>query len=55
MPAFNELFPDDDSEDFEYLPQPQTNSADGLVCILHSSGASRHSGSVIGRHDDFLS
>ena len=52
MPIFKDLFPDDDSEDFEYLPEPKSKSADDLVCILHSSGMSRHPRSVIELHNN---
>lgn len=38
MPTFKELFPDDSSEDFEYLPEPNNHGPDDPVCILHSSG-----------------
>jgi len=38
MPAFNDLFPDDDSEDFEYLPAPKFKGLEDPVCLLHSSG-----------------
>jgi hypothetical protein len=38
MPTFKDLFPDEDSEDLEYLPEPKNNSPDDLVCVLHSSG-----------------
>ena len=40
LPAFENLFPDDDSEDFEYLPEPKLKGLDDPVIILHSSGAS---------------
>ena len=40
MPAFESLFPDDDSEDFEYLPEPKLKGLDDPVIIMHSSGAS---------------
>ncbi|KAF9649184.1 acetyl-CoA synthetase-like protein [Thelephora ganbajun] len=39
MPAFKDLFPDDDSEDFEYLPEPKLKGLDDPVLILHSSGS----------------
>lgn len=42
MPAFRDLFPDDDSEDFEYLPELKLKGLDDPVVILHSSGGSRH-------------
>jgi hypothetical protein len=42
MPTFTDLFPDNDSEDFEYLPEPNTNGPDDPVCVLHSSGVSKH-------------
>ena len=42
MPTFRELFPDDDSENFEYLPDPRSNGPDDSVCIFHSSGMQRH-------------
>jgi len=38
--AFKDLFPDDDSEDFEYLPVPKLKGLDDPVFILHSSGVS---------------
>ena len=38
MPTFGDLFPDGDSEDFEYLPEPELSGPDDPVCILHSSG-----------------
>lgn len=38
MPTFKDLFPDNDSEEFEYLPELSANSPDDPVCILHSSG-----------------
>ena len=38
MPTFEDLFPDDDSGDFKYLPEPKPNGPDDPVCILHSSG-----------------
>ena len=41
MPAFSDLFPDNDSNDFEYLPAPKLRGLEDPVCILHSSGASR--------------
>lgn len=44
MPAFKDLFPDDDSEDFEYLPEPKLRGLDDPVCILHSSGAPKYFG-----------
>ena len=44
MPAFKELFPDDDSEDFDYLPEPKLKGLDDPVCLLHSSGTSRYFG-----------
>ena len=40
IPAFEDLFPDDDSEDFEYLPELKLKGLDDPFCILHSSGAS---------------
>ena len=40
MPAFESLFPDDDSEDFEYLPESKLKGLDDPVIIMHSSGAS---------------
>ena len=40
MPAFKDLFPDDNSEYFEYLPEPELKGLDDPVIILHSSGAS---------------
>ena len=40
MPTFKYLFPDDDSEDFEYLPVPILKGLDDPVFILHSSGMS---------------
>ncbi|KAF9650627.1 acetyl-CoA synthetase-like protein [Thelephora ganbajun] len=39
MQTFEELFPDDDSENFEYLPEPKLKGLDDPVCILHSSGS----------------
>lgn len=44
MPTFRELFPDDDSDNFEYLPEPKLKGLDDPVCLLHSSGASRYFG-----------
>ena len=44
MPVFKDLFPDHDSEDFEYLPEPKLKGLDDPAVILHSSGASRYSG-----------
>lgn len=44
MPAFKDLFPDHDSEDFDYLPEPKHKGLDDPVVILHSSGASRYLG-----------
>lgn len=44
MPAFEDLFQDDDSEDFEYLPEPKLRGLDDPVFLLHSSGASRYFG-----------
>ena len=43
MPAFKHLFPDDDSEDFDYLPEPKLKGLDDPICILHSSGMFRYS------------
>jgi hypothetical protein len=40
MPAFGDLFPSDDSEEFEYLPDPKNKNLDEPICILHSSGMS---------------
>ena len=42
MPAFEDLFPDHDPEDFEYLPEPKLKGLDDPTVILHSSGASRY-------------
>lgn len=44
MPSFGELFPDDDSENFEYLPEPKLKGLDDPVCLLHSSGESAYFG-----------
>ena len=44
MPAFRDLFPDHDSDDFEYLPEPKLKGLDDPVVLLHSSGASRYFG-----------
>ena len=44
MPAFKHLFPDDDSEDFDYLLESKLKGLDDLICLLHSSGAFRYSG-----------
>jgi len=42
MPAFKDLFPDDDSEEFEYLTEPKLKGLDDPVFLLHSSGASSY-------------
>jgi len=44
MPTFKDLFPDDDSDDFEYLPVPKLKGLDDPVFILHSSGVSWYFG-----------
>ena len=41
MPTFKNIFPDDESDDFEYLPDLKNKGLDDPVCILHSSGMSR--------------
>lgn len=38
MPTFKDFFPDDEEEDFEYLPEPDATGPDDPICILHSSG-----------------
>ena len=43
MPTFKDLFPDDDSDDFEYLPDLKNRGLDDPICILHSSGMPRRS------------
>ena len=52
MPAFEDLFPrpDDESEDFEYLPEPRIKDMEEPVCILHSSGVFEYLGSTISIH-----
>ena len=40
MPTFKDLFPDDDSGDFKYLPDLKIKGLDDPICILHSSGTS---------------
>ena len=53
MPTFSDLFPDDDSKDFEYLPEPQNESVDDPICILHSSGTPKHFRSIaVSIHED---
>ena len=42
MPTFKDLFADDNSENFEYLPEPKLKGLDDPVCLLHSSGVSRY-------------
>ena len=41
MPTFKGLFPDDESDDFEYLPDLKNSGPDDPICILHSSGMPR--------------
>lgn len=40
MPVFEDLFPEEISEDFEYLSEPKLKGLDDPVCLLHSSGVS---------------
>lgn len=42
MPAFKDLFPNYDPEDFEYLPELKLKGSDDPAVILHSSGGSRY-------------
>ena len=44
MPTFKDLFPDDDSENFEYLPELKLKGLDDQVGLLHTSGAFRYFG-----------
>jgi acyl-CoA synthetase (AMP-forming)/AMP-acid ligase II len=40
IPTFGDLFPDDHSDNFQFLPEPKLKGLDDPVCILHSSGTS---------------
>ena len=43
MPTFKDLFPEDDSEDFEYLSEPRLKGLDDPIVLLHSSGTPGYS------------